>query len=393
MQLRFVAAAFLLLGTPLAAQAQDPDKPQNSPQAQLEELQRERERLQREIGYARERAAKKQQLLKDKLSRAQPTYRAIDAGASVPPAPVMPAVQPPRQARVGTAEELANQPEGTAMVVNGRPVPQRAIDELVAYLASVPGAGDAAMQTQRALFELIRVEATAATFDETQAETEDRVGQVLGDLDAGKAAAELAKTVGTLRGADAEGTVEVTRNSMFGPLLERAAFGGTAGKRTGPIRTGDGIAVLVLRELVKGERPELDRAVGTAIQVPYTQDPTALGKAQMAVNTGQIEVIVRDDALRQRLPAMFLPQAAPVVSQTVVDTAAVEKQMAELSAIIAQLQGKDDDDSKAKLREVERAYAELKASLSRGAATVEKPIDVNEVIKEAPAVPPVKKKQ
>jgi|688.fasta_scaffold337703_1 hypothetical protein len=393
MQLRFVAAAFLLLGTPLAAQAQDPDKPQNSPQAQLEELQRERERLQKEIGYARERAAKKQQLLKDKLSRSQPTYRAIDAGASVPPAPVMPAVQPPRQARVGTAEEFANQPEGTAMVVNGRPVPQRAIDELVAYLGSVPGAGDAAMQMQRALFELIRVEATAATFNETQAETEDRVGQVLGDLDAGKAAAELAKAVGTLRGADAEGTVEVTRNSMFGPLLERAAFGGTAGKRTGPIRTGDGIAVLVLRELVKGERPELDRAVGTAIQVPYTQDPTALGKAQMAVNTGQIDLIVRDDALRQQLPAMFLPQAAPAVSQTVIDTTAVEKQMAELSAIIAQLQGKDDDDSKRKLREVERMYAELKASLSRGAATVEKPIDADEVIKEAPAVPPVKKKQ
>jgi flagellar motility protein MotE (MotC chaperone) len=340
MQLRFVAAAFLLLGTPLAAQAQDPDKPQNSPQAQLEELQRERERLQKEIGYARERAAKKQQLLKDKLSRSQPTYRAIDAGASVPPAPVMPAVQPPRQARVGTAEEFANQPEGTAMVVNGRPVPQRAIDELVAYLGSVPGAGDAAMQMQRALFE-----------------------------------------------------VEVTRNSMFGPLLERAAFGGTAGKRTGPIRTGDGIAVLVLRELVKGERPELDRAVGTAIQVPYTQDPTALGKAQMAVNTGQIDLIVRDDALRQQLPAMFLPQAAPAVSQTVIDTTAVEKQMAELSAIIAQLQGKDDDDSKRKLREVERMYAELKASLSRGAATVEKPIDADEVIKEAPAVPPVKKKQ
>jgi hypothetical protein len=89
----------------------------------------------------------------------------------------MPAVQMPRVARVGTAEEFANQPEGTAMLVNGRPVAQRQIDELVAYLGSAPGGGDAAMQQQRALFDLIRIEAVASSFDEAQAETEDRVGQ------------------------------------------------------------------------------------------------------------------------------------------------------------------------------------------------------------------------
>ncbi|MFN7671410.1 MAG: peptidylprolyl isomerase [Planctomycetota bacterium] len=393
MQLRSVAAAFLLLGTPLAAQAQDPDKPQSSPQAQLEELQREKERLQKEIGFARERAAQKQQMLKDKLGRAKPAYRSIDAGANVPPAPVMPAVQPPRLARVATKEEFANQPEGTALLVNGRPVAQRAIDELVAYLASTPGSGDAAMQQQRALFELIRLEAVAASFDEAQAETEDRIGQVLGDLAGGKSAAALVKAVGSVRGADAEGRVEITRNSMFGPLLERAAFGAEPGKPTRPVRTADGIAVVVLQELKKGDQPELDRAVCTVIQAPYTQDPDALGKAQMAVNTGQVDVLVRDEALRERLPAMFLPQAAPAVSQAVVDVVAVEKQMTELSAVIAQLQGRTDDDSKAKLRAAESAYAELKAQLSRGSATVEKPVDVGDVIKEAPVVPPVKKKQ
>ena len=400
MPLRFVAAAFLLLGTPLAAQAQDPDKPQNSPQQQLEELQRERDRLQQEIGYARERAAQKQQMLKDRLARTKPAYRAIDAGRNVPPAPVMPAVQLPRVARVGTAEEFANQPEGTAMLVNGRPVAQRQIDELVAYLGSAPGGGDAAMQQQRALFDLIRIEAVASSFDEAQAETEDRVGQVVGDLDAGKSAAALVKAVGSVRGADAEGRIEVTRNSWFGPLFERAAFGAEPGKRSRPVRTGEGLAVLVLAEIKKGERPELDRAVCTVIQAPYTQDADLLGKAQTAVNSGQVDVLVRDEALRKTLPAMFQPQAVAPAPQMAVDAGMIEKQLAELSVVMAELQGKDDDDSRAKLREIERTYAELKATLGRGAA-VDKPIDADgtvkevkeEPVKQAPPAPPVKKKQ
>lgn len=392
MELRSVAAAILLLGTPLAAQAQDPDKPQNSPQQQLEELQREKERLQKEIGYARERAAQKQQMLKDKLGRSKPTYRAIDAGRNLPPAPVMPAVQPPRQARVGTTEEFANQPEGTAVVVNGRPVAQRQIDELVAYLASTPAGGDASMHQQRALFDLIRIEAIASSFDEAQAETEDRVGQVIGDLDAGKAAAALVKAVGSVRGADAEGRVEVTRNSWFGPLFERAAFGAEPGKRTRPVRTGEGIAVLVLQEVKKGERPELDRAVCTVIQAPYTADANALAKAQTAVNTGQVDVLVRDEALRKALPAMFQPQVAPIAPMAI-DTAAVEKQLAELTALMTPLQGKTDEESRAKLRELERSYAELKSSLGRGGAVVEKPIDADGTVKEAPVELPVKKKQ
>ena len=394
MELRSVAAG---LAAGLAAQAQDPDKPQNSPQQQVEELQREKERLQKEIGYARQRAAQKQQLLTEKLARTKPTYRAIDAGRNLPPPPVMPAIQQPRQARVATAEEMANQPEGTALVVNGRPVPQRAIDELVAYLASTPGAGDAAAQQQRALFDLIRLEAIASSFDEAQAETEDRVGQVGGDLDAGKSPAELVKAVGSVRGADAEGGIEVTRNSWLGPLFERAAFGAEPGKRTRPIRTGDGIAVLVLKEIKKGERPELDRAVCTAIQVPYSQDQNAIGKAQTAVNTGQVDVLVRDEALRKALPAMFQPQSAAPAPQMAVDAGMIEKQLAELSVIMTELQGKDDDDSRAKLREIERTYAELKATLGRGAA-VDKPMDADgtvkeEPVKQAPPAPPVKKKQ
>jgi ribosomal protein L29 len=90
---------------------------------------------------------------------------------------------------------------------------------------------------------------------------------------------------------------------------------------------------------------------------------------------------------------MFQPQAVAPIAPTTIDTAAIEKQLAELSVVIAELQGKTDDDSRAKLRELERSYAELKAALGRGGAVVEKPIDADGTVKEAPVAPPVNKKQ
>jgi hypothetical protein len=97
---------------------------------------------------------------------------------------------------------------------------------------------------------------------------------------------------------------------------------------------------------------------------------------------------------------MFQPQAVAPAPQMAVDAGMIEKQLAELSVVMAELQGKDDDDSRAKLREIERTYAELKAALGRGTA-VDKPIDADgtvkevkeEPVKQAPPAPPVKKKQ
>jgi len=91
---------------------------------------------------------------------------------------------------------------------------------------------------------------------------------------------------------------------------------------------------------------------------------------------------------------MFKP--APAVAPTVVkqvDAELVNKQLAELSAQMAELQGKTDDDSKAKLRKLEANYAELKQSL-KGEADSDQPKVIDALIEAAPAqkAAPVKKK-
>lgn len=395
MELRLVAASFLLFGATLAAQTQDPDKPQNSPQAHLEELQREKERLQKEVGYVMERAAKQKQLLADKLKREKPQYKAIDAGRNLPAAPVASTpMQPPRMARVMTKDELANQPEGTAVVVNGRPIAQRAIDELVAYLATAPGGGEPEVQKQRAIFDLIRAEAIAASFDEVQAETEDRVGQILAELDAGKAPESFLQpgATGTVRGADPKGKVEVIHNGQFGPRFEQAAFTTAPGKRARPFRTAEGIAIVVANGVQKGERPELDRADVTVIQVAYTQDKDAMAKAQTAMNTGQVDVLARDEETYKLLPAMFKPAAVAVAPGAApIDVEAVNKRLAEVGAQIAELQGKTDDDSKKKLRQLEQNYGELKALLRGAEDADQRPVEVDGNVDAKPTKPAPKK--
>ena len=397
MELRLLTASLLFLGSTLVAQTQDPDKPQNSPQAQLEELAREKERLQKEVGYAKERAANQKKLLAEKMMRGKPQYKAIDAGANLPPAPSVKAGTPvmPRMARVAGADELANFAEGTVMVVNGRPVPTRELDALTSFLAKTPSGGDDAMRAQRAAFDLIRIEATASTFDEVQAECEDQIGQIAQALDQGKPIAEFVKANGSVRGADAEGKVGVTPYSPFGPRFEQVAFSTEIGKRSRPFRTPEGIALLVVDGEVKGERPELDRRNCTVVQVAYSKDAEAMTKAQTLINQGQIDILVRDEQAMAVVPPMFKPQVAPVVAPSpVVDVEATKKQMAELSSQMTPLQGKTDEASIGKLRRLEAQYAELKASLSRAEDTEQQPVIIDAQIEEnkATKTPPVKKK-
>jgi hypothetical protein len=397
MELRLLTASLLFLGSTLVAQTQDPDKPQNSPQAQLEELAREKERLQKEVGYAKERAANQKKLLAEKMMRGKPQYKAIDAGANLPPAPSVKAGTPvmPRMARVAGADELANFAEGTVMVVNGRPVPTRELDALTSFLAKTPSGGDDAMRAQRAAFDLIRIEATASTFDEVQAECEDQIGQIAQALDQGKPIAEFVKANGSVRGADAEGKVGVTPYSPFGPRFEQVAFSTEIGKRSRPFRTPEGIALLVVDGEVKGERPELDRRNCTVVQVAYSKDAEAMTKAQTLINQGQIDILVRDEQAMAVVPPMFKPQVAPVVAPSpVVDVEATKKQMAELSSQMTPLQGKTDEASVGQLRRLEAQYAELKASLSRAEDTEQQPVIIDAQIEEnkATKTPPVKKK-
>ena len=74
-----VVVAPLLLAAFL--QAQEPPATQGpTSQQQLEQLKREKQRLQKEIQFARQRVDNAGSLLNSKLRRGKPTFRAIDAG-------------------------------------------------------------------------------------------------------------------------------------------------------------------------------------------------------------------------------------------------------------------------------------------------------------------------
>ncbi len=376
---------------PTPAPAQDPDKPALTPAQEAQALTAERERLEREIAYARDRAQHAKANLAEKLAPKPKTWKAIDAGVAVAPIQAVPPPTQPRPARVATPDDLAEHPNDTMLLVNGRPIPQRVFDELTAFLGQMPSAGDEAMRAQRALYDLVRIEAIASQFqdDEAAARTQDLVGQ----LDAGKSVAELAKAVGTVTGADPDGKLELTRNSIHGPYFEQIAFATAPGTRARPFRNDRGIVILQVDRLDKGAQPELDKVVLHAIQVPYTADPEMLQKVQNAVAFGQLDVVARDQKTLEMLPEMFrrqpaivpAPQPSPGVDQT-----AVMQALEQMSAEIAALQGKEDADSKARLQALQTRYEQLKTGLRSRMA----PVDRDDAAKEkADTPPPGKPKQ
>jgi hypothetical protein len=234
------------------------------------------------------------------------------------------------------------------------------------YLAQGTTAGDASMRAQRALYDLIRIEAVAASFSDE--ETADRAAALVAQLEGGKSVQDLAKEVGTLPGAAADGRIELTRNSMHGPRFEQIAFATPAGARAAPFRTAQGIVLLQVEKHEKGETPDTDKVALHAALVPYTADAAALQKVHNAVNFGQIDIVARDQQTLDLLPPLFRPQpqhsgvpaAAPVPGR---DTTALQEALGMLAKEIAALQDASDEASVAKRRALEARYEQLKREL------------------------------
>jgi hypothetical protein len=398
MHLRIAIASLLLLGPSAFAQEtkQDPDKPQPTPVDVARDLAAERDRLQREINYVKERAKNGKAAMAGRLAAPKQDFRSIDAGKMVqiaPPAPTMPVR--PRAARVATPDEMNNHAQDTMLVVNGRAIATGVYEGLVEFMASNPAAGDEKMRSQRALYELIQTEAIASAFEENEAA--EKVGEVFGQIDAGKPIADLAKTIGVVPGASPEGRVEVTRNSQFGPRFEQAAFTTEAGKRARAFRNQNGLVILQVDSIEKGATPDLDKVIGTAVQIPYTPEAASLQKAQQAVNTGQIDILVRDQKTFDMLPEFFRPMA-PVPATTPVGAAPNAADMTKLTAQLQQLQtamdalrGKTDAESVRQLQILEQQHTQLKAML-RAAQAQQDDMDIDKGgEKPAEKVPPVKK--
>ena len=365
--------------------AQDPDKPAPKTTDVIGELTREKERLQTEIAYAKTRAKNANSMLASKLGQRGQSFKAIDAGttaAAPAPAPEM------RRARVMTAQELATQPKDVLLAVNGRPIRQGQFDELMNYMKSSPASGDESLRAQRVLFDLVRTESVVAALPENPAE--GQVGDVMGQLESGKPIADLAKSVGTVQGAQPDGSVEVTRNSVLGPKVEQVAFSLQAGQRSRAFHTPQGIAVVQVDSIEKGASPDLDKVKAHIVQVPWQADPAVIQKAQAAAATGQLEILVRDQQVLDMLPQMWKPMAAPAASfgagpdselATMLDT------LKQLDEAIAKAAGAESADAKAQLQQMQQQRAQVQKAIDEMRSKQDGAVDAQPVVPAAPTAP------
>lgn len=372
---------------------QAPAKPK-TPAEELAELRAERTRLEQEIGYARERAQHATSLLAQKLAARNQAFRSIDAGQSATARP-MAAQGPRRYARIATPDEMTGRPDGTILVVNGREITEGQFEQVMNYLRQSPSSPDESLRAQRALFDLIRIEAIAAAF--TESEGEVHVGEVLGELQAGTDFAAIAQKRGSVQGAKEDGSIEVPRNCIYGPLFEQIAFTTEPGGVTRPFRNASGFVVLKVDGIEKGTTPQLDKVLCHAIQIPYTSDPGALQKAQFAINAGQVDMLVRDQAILDMLPALFKPPVVrPVAPPNTRE--AVQQQIDQMNAQIARLETADTPPEvletlrkeRARLEEQLKSMPETPKQDADGDGAAAEGADVSKPPTKPAARPPVK---
>ena len=317
MDFRIILASLLFLaGTATAQQDPPPDAtPEQAPKKQaqapssatiIEQLRKEKERLQREIDYAKARAENANKMLAQKLARVGQEIPSIDAGTNRPRPATSPGV---KKARLMTDPERNGLRESVMMTVNGVELFQNEFDDLMFYLRSLDKAGDESMHAKRVLLELIRIKSVQAMYPENSAE--GTVSDVYAKMNKGKSMPELVKSYGSVLGASEDGTVEVTRNSFLGPQFEQIAFGLDEGKVSRPFRNVFGFVVFRADQVTKGAEPGLDKVKGYAVQVKYDGDEQELNLAQAAAARGQADILVRDQKTLDMMPALYRPESKP----------------------------------------------------------------------------------
>lgn len=357
-----VATAIAQEATPVQPKPQDPDKPQQSVQDQINELTKEKQRLLREIQYAEARATNAKALLREKCVPSKLTYRSIDAGVLAPPPTVAPSKVLPIPARVGTQDELAAFGPEVMVLVNGSPIHKSQFDTVMNYLRTLPNSGDDTQRAQRVLMEMIRTEVACSAFADSDARA--KAIEVRQQLAAGKPVAELAKAHAVIPGAAPEGRIEVTRNSVLGAVIEQAAFATKVGERAEPIRTALGMVVLQVASFEKGTANELDKVQVDAILVPFTDDQVSLDKVLDSAMNGQVQLLVRDESTLNQLPAIFRARpAAATAKPRPVELDTLRRTLKELGDEMANLQRATDEGSKARLKELTMQYEKTKQAL------------------------------
>ncbi|MGK0153726.1 MAG: hypothetical protein ACI9SE_000674, partial [Neolewinella sp.] len=274
----------------------------------LDILVKEKARLQREIKFATERVQQAKGLLSSKLTRSKPVFKAIDAGKPASAIPIPPKQVQRKFAQIGTVDQM-NYGGNTMMVmVEDRAISQASFDSVMNYLGESGNQGTENLHAQRVLFDLIRIEAVASEFIENEGEVQ--LSENLNLLETGaKSFAAAAAEFGTVAGANEDGAVDVSRNSILGPYFEYVAFSTPVGKTSRPFRTTSGYAVIKVDSLEKGAQAGLDKVKAHVVQFAYSAEKKMMQKAQFKVNSGQINVRVRDQQVLDMLPALFKPAA------------------------------------------------------------------------------------
>ena len=380
MDLRPFLGLLLATSLPLAAQepiplpvtpspvpvAPPPQAPvERTPEQQVADLQKEKERLQKEIEYVKARVANSKTLLSEKFANRTLSVRTIDAGTSNIAAPAV-AAPPiaPRHARLMHPDEASGHPKNILVVVNGNPITQESVDELVAYQRTPD---DQRMRQMLAMMEMIRVQGIAAEFPDSDADV--KLPDILAKLAEGKKVSELVKEHSTLKGADENGRLEVTRQSPFGLRIEQAAFTLEPGKASNPFRHREGVVLLQVESVEKGATPDLDKVIAHALLLPYTDDPSALQKAENMVMMSQLEILVRDKDVMQMLPPAFRdPEELRVENPLPVDGAdelRLNEMLQEIGKEIERAQASGTDADKVRLPALEARYEKTKKELLR----------------------------
>lgn len=312
------------LVTPQGVAGQQPAAPPRSPQEQLDELRREIERLKAEIAFVQTRTSLGVAPLRERLQQREFKPRAIDAGKNS--AVALPVAQPPsiQPARTMTPEEQTKYGADVALVVQGRPVTSAELQQLAAYVKSMPGTPDATACMMRAAQECIRVQAVMAAFEESRTEAEGQIQAAAKELAEGKPFGEVQNRYGRGPNMTQEGKVTITRYSPFGLEVEAAAFGNPEGKLVGPVRGLSGYALVQIDKLVKSDQDVGDSVEARLILVPYHGEASDMDKVRSEASMGQVDLVVRDEAGLQLLPQHLRPAVKgkefPVKVEAAVET-------------------------------------------------------------------------
>src|SRR5690606_32155232 len=125
---------------------------------------------------------------------------------------------------------------------------------------------------------------------------EGQMAEVLGRVQQGAKVTELVGQLGTVPGAQPDGTIEVTRSSFLGVKFEQVAFALQAGQYARPFLLPQGWVIMQGLEHKKNDaRQEIAKVA--ALLIPWQASPDDLQAAQAAAATGQVDILVRDTAV------------------------------------------------------------------------------------------------